>query len=52
MRVLLLRDSWNTVKSKDSSSAEFLKCLQDQVRYWGCPTGLEADNTPVTFHKQ
>jgi hypothetical protein len=31
-------------KSKDSSSTEFLKCLQDRVRYRGCPTGLEADN--------
>ena len=27
--------------------AEFLKCLQDQVRYRGCPKGLEADNTPM-----
>jgi hypothetical protein len=34
-------------KSKDSSSAEFLKCLQDRVRYQGCPTGLEADNAPM-----
>jgi hypothetical protein len=34
-------------KSKDSSSAEFLKCLQDRVRYRGCPTGLEADNAPM-----
>jgi hypothetical protein len=34
-------------KSKDHSSAEFLKCLQDRVRYRGCPTGLEADNAPM-----
>jgi hypothetical protein len=34
-------------KSKDHSSAEFLKCIQDRVRYRGCPTGLEADNTPM-----
>jgi hypothetical protein len=34
-------------KSKDHSSAEFLKCLQDRVRYRGCPTGLEADNDPM-----
>jgi hypothetical protein len=34
-------------KSKDSSSAEFLKCLQDRVRYRGCPAGLEADNAPM-----
>jgi hypothetical protein len=34
-------------KSKDSSSAEFLKCLQDRVRYRGCHTGLEADNAPM-----
>jgi hypothetical protein len=34
-------------KSKDCSSAEFLKCLQDRVRYQGCPTGLEADNAPM-----
>ena len=34
-------------KSKDSSSAEFLKCLQDRVRFRGCPTGLEADNAPM-----
>jgi hypothetical protein len=31
-------------KSKDSSSAEFLKCLQDRAQYQGCPTGLEANN--------
>jgi hypothetical protein len=34
-------------KSKDRSSAEFLKCLQDRVRYRVCPTGLEADNAPM-----
>jgi hypothetical protein len=34
-------------KSKDSSSAEFLKCLQDRVTYQGYPTGLEADNAPM-----
>jgi hypothetical protein len=34
-------------KSKDSSSAEFLKCPQDRVQYQGCPTGLEADNAPM-----
>jgi hypothetical protein len=34
-------------KSKDHSSAEFLRCLQDRVRYRGCPTGLEADNAPM-----
>jgi hypothetical protein len=37
----------NAYKSKDSSSAEFLKCLLDRVRYRGCPTGLEADNAPM-----
>jgi hypothetical protein len=36
----------NAYKSKDSSSAELLKCLQDRVRYRGCPTGLEADIAP------
>jgi len=29
-------------KSNDSSSAEFLKCLQDWVQFRGCPTGLDA----------
>jgi hypothetical protein len=34
-------------KAKDSLSADFLKCLQDQVQYRGCPTGLEADNASM-----
>jgi hypothetical protein len=43
-KILKLNDAY---KSKDSSSAEFLKFLQDRVQYQGCPRGLEADNTPM-----
>ena len=34
-------------KAKDNSSASFLKCFQDRVRFRGCPTGLEGDNAPM-----
>ena len=34
-------------KVKGSTSEDFLECLQDRVRYRGCPTGLVADNAPM-----
>ena len=34
-------------KVKSGNAEDFLECLQDRVRYRGCPTGLEADNAPL-----